>query len=388
MRSDMDDLQTELRVLQSHVDSLMGCIKQNETKLHRFQLLETNLLTLNSLYELIEHVLDDTQTVFDLDFVSFCIVDEKGEIRTFLEEEGLRVKKTTGLILIDQNSAKTLEKLFGKVGRHYLGDYDQKKCGLFFPLAEKERVASVAIMPLMRRGKYLGALSLGSADKQRFSMQMATDFLERLSDVLSVCLENTLNFEMLKRTSFIDPLTNINNRRFFDQRIGEEIDRAQRSDDPLSCLFLDIDYFKKINDRYGHQAGDCVLADSAAQIKKQLRNNDILARYGGEEFVVLLSNASNSKAVEVAERIRQAIEIQQFDCGAEREIKVTISIGVSTYNPVTLQGQGKPLLVHPSQLIELADQGLYAAKKEGRNCVINNGELATDAFSTSKKVRS
>ncbi len=365
----MDDLHTELRVLQSHVDSLMGCIKQNETKLHRFQLLETNLLTLNSLYELIEHVLDDTQTVFDLDFVSFCIIDEKNEIRDFLEEEGLRVDKTPGLVLINQS--QPLEKQFGKVGRHFLGDYDKKRCALFFPAVEKEVPASVAIMPLIRRGKYLGALSLGSLDKQRFSMQMATDFLKRLSDILSVCLENTLNFEMLKRTSFVDPLTGINNRRFFDQRIGEEIDRAARSDDPLSCLFLDIDHFKKVNDQQGHQAGDCVLVESAAEIKNQLRNNDILARYGGEEFVVLLSNASNSKAVEVAERIRAAVEAQVFECTPEQKLKVTISIGVSTYNPAS---QSKTLSITPAELIQLADQGLYAAKEAGRNQVSNQGE--------------
>ncbi len=367
----MDDLQTELRVLQSHVDSLMGCIKQNETKLHRFQLLETNLLTLNSLYELIEHVLDDTQTVFDLDFVSFCLVDEKGEIKQFLEEEGLRADKTPGLILMSKG--QSLEKLFGKVGRHFLGDYSKNKCSLFFPTEiGAEPPASVAIMPLMRRGKYLGALSLGSSDKQRFSMQMATDFLERLSDILSVCLENTLNFEMLKRTSFIDPLTGINNRRFFDQRIGEEIDRAQRSEEPLSCLFLDIDFFKKVNDQYGHQAGDCVLVDSAAQVKKQLRNNDILARYGGEEFIVLLSNASNNKATEVAERIRRAVEIKTFDCAPDKQLKITISIGISTYNP---SSQTVPLSITPAQLIELADQGLYAAKDAGRNCVKNQGEF-------------
>jgi diguanylate cyclase (GGDEF)-like protein len=370
MSNNMDDLHTELRVLQSHVDSLMGCIKQNETKLHRFQLLETNLLTLNSLYELIEHVLDDTQTVFDLDFVSFCLVDEKGEIRAVLEEEGLSIDKTAGLVLVNQ--VQPFEKQFGKVGRHYLGDYNKKRCEPFFSTITDDAPASVAIMPLMRRGKYLGALSLGSLDKERFSMQMATDFLRRLSDILSVCLENTLNFEMLKRTSFIDPLTGINNRRFFDQRIGEEIDRAQRSDDPLSCLFLDIDYFKKVNDQYGHQAGDCILVESSAEIKKQLRNNDILARYGGEEFVVLLSNAPNSKAVEVAERIRSAIETQTFDCTPELKLKITISIGISTYNP---NAQDEPLSITPSQLIELADQGLYAAKDAGRNQVSNRGEF-------------
>ncbi len=368
MNRDMDDLQTELRVLQSHVDSLVGCIKQNEIKLHRFQLLEKNLLTLNSLYELVEHVLDDTRTVFDLDFVSFCLIDEKGEIKTFLEEAGLRKEGCPGLVLLSKT--EPLDKLFGKVGRQYLGDFNKSKCAQFFPDVGKEMPASVAIMPLMRRGKYLGSLALGSLDKARFSMQMATDFLGRLADILSVCLENTLNFEMLKRTSFIDPLTGINNRRFFDQRIVEEIDRVRRSGDPLSCLFLDIDFFKKINDTYGHQAGDCVLSETASQIRAQLRSNDVLARYGGEEFIVLLAGAHEKKAIEVAERIRFATEIQEFDCIPKNKMKVTISIGIAVYLP---SGPGGPTQVKPSELIERADQALYSAKTAGRNRVVSNG---------------
>lgn len=371
MNRDMDDLQTELRVLQSHIDSLVGCIKKNEIKLHRFQLLEKNLLTLNSLHELVEHVLNDTQTVFDLDFVSFCLVDEKGEIKRFLEESGLCKEECPGLVLLSKT--QPLEKLFGKAGRPYLGNFNQKKCAYFFPESGEKTPASVAIMPLIRRGRYLGSLALGSLDEARFSMQMATDFLGRLADILSVCLENTLNFEMLKRTSFMDPLTGINNRRFFDQRIIEEIDRVRRNGDPLSCLFLDIDFFKKINDTYGHQAGDYVLSETAGQIRGQLRSNDVLARYGGEEFIVLLAGAHEKKAMEVAERIRSATEAKRFDCISDSQKKITISIGISVYLPSEFGGGAQ--VVKPSQLIERADKALYRAKMAGRNQVVSDGVL-------------
>ncbi len=142
----------------------------------------------------------------------------------------------------------------------------------------------------MRRGELLGALNLGSVEPTRFTVEMATDFLDRLRQILAVCLENTINFELLRRTSLIDTLTGVNNRRFFEQRLGEEIDRAGRSGEPLACLFLDIDHFKRVNDTYGHQTSDLVLAEVASQIRSQLRNNDVLARYGGEEFVALLSS--------------------------------------------------------------------------------------------------
>ena len=205
---------------------------------------------------------------------------------------------------------------------------------------------------------------------------MATDFLERLSNVLGVCLENTLNFELLRRTSLIDTLTGVNNRRFFDQRIGEEMDRVQRSGENLSCLFLDIDFFKLVNDTYGHQVGDRVLTAVANEIRSQLRNNDVLARYGGEEFVSLLSGASEQKAIEVGERIRQRVESHSVETADEKFVKVTISVGVATFDPEISVDDQK---AEGSWLIESADHALYDAKRNGRNCVVSRGVISKRA---------
>lgn len=224
-----------------------------------------------------------------------------------------------------------------------------------------------------RRGKYLGTLNLGSYQADRFSDKMATDFIEHLVSVVSVCLENNINFETIRRTSFIDSLTGVNNRRFFEQRIGEELDRCRRNSDPISCLFLDIDFFKRVNDNQGHQAGDRVLCAVASAIKTQLRSNDVLARYGGEEFVALLSNIGEMMAFEIAERIRKTIQklIIKLDEGS---ISVTISIGSSTYffDPA-LVPIDKDI---SSRLINLADSALYKAKRNGRNRVENGGIIS------------
>jgi len=209
-------------------------------------------------------------------------------------------------------------------------------------------------------------------DSERFSAQMATDYLERLSFVVSLCLENMLNFESLRRSSFMDALTGVNNRRFFDQRIGEEIDRTRRTGEPLSCLFLDIDYFKAINDTYGHQMGDQVLAAIAEAIRSQLRNNDVLARYGGEEFVALLSGVPEKKAIEVAERIRKKVAERTLESKDERTIIVNVSIGVATF---VSDSNGQGFKINARELINMADQALYEAKRNGRNRVVSGGVL-------------
>lgn len=360
---ELDELQTELCILQSHLDHLLTCIRQNEAKLCRFQSLETQLLSLNSLRELVEHVLDDTRTVFELDFVTLALVDAKGKLQQFLKEDGLALASLKELIPL--TSDLPLKQIFGRTLRPYLGVFSARHQPLF-PCTP----ASVALLPLVRRGELLGALNLGSDKPTRFTLGMATDFLDRLRQVLSVCLENTLNFELLRRTSLIDALTGVNNRRFFEQRLGEEIDRAGRSGEPVACLFLDIDHFKRINDTFGHQVGDLVLAEVASQIRSQLRNNDVLARYGGEEFVALLSGADEQRAQEVAERIRRRIEAHRITDHNGQTIAVTLSIGVAEYDPT----QASPMTeIDQQRFLELADQALYTAKRSGRNRVASGG---------------
>ena len=183
--------------------------------------------------------------------------------------------------------------------------------------------------------------------------------------------------ELLKRTSFVDPLTRINNRRYFDQRIREEIDRSMRSGDSLSCLFLDIDFFKKVNDNYGHQCGDLIIQSIAQIMRQQLRTADILARYGGEEFVAVVTGASSQMAIDVATRIRRSVERQQFDSEENIKIEVTVSIGVATFQPKEFSGSRETIA---RTLLGKADQALFEAKRAGRNQV-EFGGVITDIHS-------
>jgi len=368
-----EDITTDLCVLQSYLDDMLDHVEHNSLTLKRFQVFEMRLLNLNSLAEMIDHILEDAKSFFNLDVISFCLIDEKAEIAGFLDDDGYDHEGNKGLILLQDR--ELLKSTFGVSARPFLGVYKQSKCGGFFPELDR-KLQSVAIIPLSRRGKYLGSLNFGSYVEDRFINDMATDFIEHMVSVVSVCLENNLNFEMMRRTSLIDTLTGVNNRRFLEQRIGEELDRSQRNSQPLSCLFLDIDFFKAVNDTYGHQAGDYVLALVAKVIKKQLRSNDVLARYGGEEFVALLSNIDEEMAADIAERIRISIKELPLSYN-EQDMKVTISIGISTYQPSRTPVIGTNEVA--VQLIHSADSALYFAKHNGRDNVAS-GEMVFDVL--------
>ena len=234
----------------------------------------------------------------------------------------------------------------------------------------------MAQLPLLSRGELIGNLNLASAMPDRFAADNGTEFLERLTAIFSICLENALNHERLKLTGLTDPLTGVNNRRYFDSRCVDEVSQARRHGSPLACMFLDIDKFKRINDTLGHPAGDEVLRQTAQLIKLQLRTHDIIARYGGEEFVVLLPQAAPSQACEIAERIRTTLAKHAFGLSAAENLTVTISIGVAMLQEDCDDEHGECA----QKLVNAADAALYQAKVGGRNRVVCDTPKNSDAM--------
>lgn len=166
--------------------------------------------------------------------------------------------------------------------------------------------------------------------------------------------------ELLKRLTNIDHLTNLFNRRYLAEVLDGEFFRARRNNDSLSLIIVDIDYFKKVNDSYGHQNGDLVLAAVASLAQRQLRAYDSAARYGGEEFVLVIPGTSLAGGVMVAERLRQAVLELDFPAPMD-DLAVTISAGVASYP--------SPDVDSVDSLFRRADEALYRAKQNGRNRV-------------------
>ena len=185
---------------------------------------------------------------------------------------------------------------------------------------------------------------------------------------INLSLQTTVDLrriDMLEAENIADPLTKVFNRRYLDRRLDEEVARSKRYSLPLSVLMLDIDYFKRVNDTYGHQAGDVTLTTLAGLVKSTQRELDVVARYGGEEFMVICTNTGLDGAALVAERLRLLVESFQINIpdGLDgiQTIQISISIGVADFN-VRVDSK--------KNLIQAADQALYRAKAEGRNRVI------------------
>jgi diguanylate cyclase (GGDEF)-like protein len=168
----------------------------------------------------------------------------------------------------------------------------------------------------------------------------------------------------LQELAIHDALTGLRNRRAFNEKIEEELDRVNRYGQPLSLILLDLDHFKKLNDTYGHQIGDETLVVVSYLLKQCARDSDFVARYGGEEFAVILPNSDAEGALASAERMRCSIEQEAW---IHRPI--TSSFGVATCTPTQT--------VTCTSLIQAADAALYAAKANGRNCVVHAGAMDT-----------
>lgn len=184
------------------------------------------------------------------------------------------------------------------------------------------------------------------------------DYLEQLTRQAAATINRANSYSTILQYATLDALTNLNNRRQFETRLGQEISITKRQNNPLCAMMIDIDFFKKVNDTYGHAAGDEVLRTVASIIKEQLREADIPARYGGEEFAVLLPFTKIDEAQIVGERLRKAVEAHHVNIDG-LEIAVTISMGLAEYNR---EETGE-------ELFERADKALYEAKKNGRNQV-------------------
>nr|WP_255568387.1 GGDEF domain-containing protein [Aestuariicella albida] len=185
--------------------------------------------------------------------------------------------------------------------------------------------------------------------------------------ISAVCLDNSLGHELFQHQSFQDRLTQVSNRMHFEQEYAKELERAERNRQPLTCLFLDLDHFKEVNDQHGHQFGDACLKEVAATIRQELRKTDLLARYGGEEFVVVLTDCDQAEGLRIAERIRTATA--GLKVAGKGVIKPTVSIGLSCWHPVEERAQDLAGL--GEMLLKCADEAMYDAKRKGRNQVVS-----------------
>jgi diguanylate cyclase (GGDEF)-like protein len=248
-----------------------------------------------------------------------------------------------------------------------------------------KRIRSLASLPLVFRAERLGVLCLDSERVAAFDAKSFM-FLESMAPLIANAVVNSISYTEVKTESFTDNLTGLYNHRGFMDKFLPLLQDAFTDEFPLAVIMIDIDDFKKVNDTYGHLVGNLILTDLSDILQSFFRGSDLVGRYGGEEFIVVLNNTPSDIAPRIAEQLRRKIEAHQFPISLQRDTfkQVTISMGVSCTGDSNLAVEivrGSRLRGEPdvylrnldelaAQMIDNADQALYAAKREGKNVVM------------------
>lgn len=357
-----EDPRAQLEATQRQLDELLAEGARNEAKMHRTQERELRLLQAEDLETLLTEMLEGLRESFRLQQVTVVLCDPDHDVRHLLLAAGTPAEGFEGLLMVE--SLTGMAPQYVALRRPWLGPFAACDHQLVFPQAEG--VASVAMIPLTHRRKLIGSINLGSSDSARFTHEHAADFLAHLGIIASFCIENAVNRARLLRSGFTDVLTGWHNRRYLQVRLNEELARARRDGSHLVCLMLDVDHFKRVNDSWGHAAGDTVLQELAGRIDAEVRASDVAARYGGEEFVVLLPDTDNASGMTLAERIRRAIAAAEYDLPSGDTVSITASIGIAGVVPAPDSDDLKTL---GDSLLARADVALYRAKSGGRDQV-------------------
>jgi diguanylate cyclase (GGDEF)-like protein len=232
-------------------------------------------------------------------------------------------------------------------------------------LLKGESIFSVKSWPDELRGVENGLAEFSICDRnlRHFRASVSPVLTQNRTLIAKIILlgditDNVILMKKLENAAYIDALTGIYNRKHFFELAYADIERAQRLSQPIYTAMLDLDFFKNVNDTYGHAAGDLVLVNTAAIIRQTIRSYDLLCRYGGEEFLLLITNADENEAFNLMERIRENMELGVTEY-EETKIKITCSIGLAKFVENDILDNS----------IKKADEALYAAKNSGRNLV-------------------
>lgn len=331
-----------------------------EKKEERYRLLKDVTSVLNStlsIDKVAEYILDNAlQIIGKTDSVLMYLVDtEKQELSLILSRVGRdfdKVKAKKGDLLDETVFKERRCLLVEDIKKDFR--FSEHKMGLY-----QRPFRSVISSPLVEEDKIIGIVRLEHSRPYNYTSEDLR-LLDILCDLGAVSLENAELYKQTLDLAITDGLTGLYLRRYFIERLNEEIQRSLRNDLECSLLMIDVDNFKKYNDTYGHIAGDIVLKTISAVLKKYI-DSGVMCRYGGEEFSMLLPHASKKEAAKIAEELRRAVKKENIEL---RRVKtnVTISVGVSSF-PEDARVQ--------DELIMKADERLYMAKRQGRDRVVH-----------------
>lgn len=283
-----------------NVEQIIGTLKKNQEIAEKFFEIEASVLSILDFRNFLEKLLTEIQIKRDLPYVWISLIDSsdvtdmirKTTPAEILEKRTNLIDRETFLALI-RNSTDPVLVNSNLVAFHEL-----------LPRRYRNRIRSLAIAPLTLDGEIIGSLNHGDDSGSRYRPEMDTTLLRQLATIVSICLSNVMAHERLNILASRDPLTDLINRRVMEHILLREFERAVRYGTHLAIVFIDVDDFKMVNDKYGHKAGDELLKYIAGNLLRMTRGSDAVARFAGDEFVVILPGTPLNKANELAHRMK------------------------------------------------------------------------------------
>jgi diguanylate cyclase (GGDEF)-like protein len=317
------------------------------------------ILSTLELKKVLHIILEKTKELVPSEAWSLLLVDEESEDLLFSAATGSRAGRLSDFKLkIGQGIAGWV----AREGKPVIVQNVLEDSRFYRKIDEKIdfKTRSVLCVPLESRDRILGVLEVINKMGDGLFTDRDLEMVTKLAGFAAIAIDNARLYHQTRMMALTDELTKLYNARFFNQFLDGEIRRCQRYESRVSLVFLDLDYFKQINDKYGHLVGSQVLIETAQVLKEGLREVDVVARYGGDEFLVILPETNIEEAGQVAERIRQAVESHRFQEEQGLDIKLTASFGVSCYPD---HAKSK------DELIRRADRAMYRVKRMNRNGV-------------------
>jgi len=350
-------LAEENRQLRQYVAEVMERLRDNELLFGRLFDLESKVLASSDPEDLCFALLRGLRSNFELDMVRFWFSRS-----SFIGGRQMDGVSERDLVWVEKGEIERMGLNQKSVWLMQLSD----KMGFDWLDSRDHHLASMALLVLGDLQHPFGVLGMGSVDGERFQPGKSVDFLQHLAQVVGLSLENSVSRERLARLAITDSLTGSHNRRFLQPHSHQPLSKWFGEDVEVCCLYIDVDDFKSINDRFGHAAGDDVLSQLATIIDGVARTQDPLIRMGGDEFALLLPGCPLRKAEKIAEKVLAACNDMQT-----HDQRISISIGLAS----AAAGDDKRV----KELIGDADQAMYVAKALGGGRVELSGQSDTDA---------
>jgi len=330
--------------------SILERLKKNEITARKFHEIEVSILTILNFQDFIEKLLFEISSKFSVTYTWLSIIEES-TISEYLHniQNSALLRTSTAFLSRDEFSQISRNRLKPLLANKTLSRFQP-----LIPEASNYDIGSIAVAPITLDGRVVGSINQADTDANRFEPGIDTSLLEQLALKVSLCLSNVTAHEQLKYLAFHDPLTGLLNRAVMERVLEREFQRSKRYHIDLTVLFLDLDDFKSINDRFGHDVGDRALCHIADCLNSLKRDSDIVARFAGDEFVVILPSTNKNQAKSFIKRVKQELA-EKFLSANNTRFYVKLSHGLSSVFETGMDSS--------AILLKTADKRLYHAKQ-------------------------